>query len=34
VVFAVNVPKLDNLVVRLLTAAQPISLRQKPRAAR
>ena len=33
VVFAVNVPKLDSLVVKLLTAAQPISLQQKPRAA-
>ncbi len=30
VVFAVDVPKLDSLVVRLLTAATPISLRQKP----
>ena len=34
VVFAVDVPKLDSLVVKLLTAAQPISLQQKPRAAR
>jgi inosine-uridine nucleoside N-ribohydrolase len=30
VVFAVDVPRLDKLVVRLLTAAQPVALTQKP----
>jgi purine nucleosidase len=30
VVFAVDVPRLNRLVVRLLTAAQPISLPQRP----